>query len=116
MPSPLYASIMDWNRQQGDNERTELAHQVWDGTPWIVDAYVGRDSKDDRRDRDIRLWCHDRFGKESWPFSDVKRPGAWHFGGATINGWTWIGFDSEAKMLEFLAVWPAPEGVPGPNE
>jgi hypothetical protein len=41
--------------------------------------------------------------------------GRWLFGGATVDGWTWVGFDTEAAMSEFRAAWPPPSGVPLPG-
>lgn len=114
MASDLYRRVTAWNEQQGDAERLKLHHEVWDGTPWMCDAYVGRESRDDRRDREMRLWCRAELGDEAWPLHG--KPGRWHFGGATVDGWTWVGFDSEHHMRKFLAAWPRPEGVPPLHE
>lgn len=114
MASALYKSVSEWNEKNDLRGSLKLHHQVWDGTPWMCDAYVGRDSKDDRRDREMRIWCRDHFGPEAWPLHE--KPGRWHFGGATVDGWTWVGFDTEAAMCEFLSAWPTPEGVAPPND
>jgi hypothetical protein len=91
----------------GDPERNELMAQVWSGTPWMVDAYTG--SHDDPRQYEIIAWCREMFGPEAWPIHG--KPGQWHRGGATIDGWNWIGFATESQMQQFLERWPAPEGV-----
>lgn len=43
MPSELYNRITEWNEANNQNDSLRLHHQVWDGTPWVCDAYVGRD-------------------------------------------------------------------------
>ena len=88
---------------QGD----ELMHKVWDNTPWIIDCYTESISYHGRYQK-IRNWCVENFGNEAWPIHD--KPGNWTVGGATINGWTWIGFHTEKMMNEFLKQWPAPNG------
>lgn len=77
-------------------------HKVWDGTPWMVDAFTGR--FDDDRYHQIGQWLHDRFGREASPIH--KLPGTWHRGGATINGYTWLGFATEEMMTTFEEHWP----------
>ena len=108
MASALYHDIIAWNEKQGDAERTALAHRVWDGTPWMVDWYGGR--VDEARTRAMIEWCYEKFGEQAWWPSD--RPGAWQRGSATVDGWTWWGFDTEDKMREFMAAWPKPDDVP----
>lgn len=95
----------------GTSDRGDLQRKVWAATPWIVDAYTGRESLGEReRDYAIRQWLSDNLGPESWPFGKEPRDGRWFRGGATIDGWTWIGFASEADMQTFLAAWPQPNG------
>lgn len=89
------------------SDRDGLMREVWGGTPWMVDAYDGPDHEPRRRE--MLEWCLERFGPEAWPLHG--RPGRWHRGGATINGWTWFGFDTEEALAEFEAAWPAPDGV-----
>ena len=87
----------------------ELAHRVWDGTPWMVNIYTG--SHPDPRDRDILEWCYEEFGEQANPFGPEPQPGRWRRGSATIHGWTWYGFASQEDMEKFVAAWPTPEGV-----
>ena len=93
----------------GDQERADLVRKVWDGTPWMVDAYTGSWSTEPDRRMSMIEWCVDRFGPPAWPIHG--KPGRWQEGGVTIHGWTWFGFDTEDAMLAFVAAWPAPEGV-----
>lgn len=81
-----------------------LMHQVWDGTPWMIDAYTG--SCADDRFQEIREWCTAEFGPEAWPIHG--KPGRWYSGGATVFGWTWMGFETEEMMRRFIERWPAP--------
>ena len=113
MASDLFERITKWNEENSDAARLALHHLVWGGTPWVCDAYTGRDSKNDKRGREMRLWCRDRFGPDAWPLHG--KFGRWLFGGATVDGWTWVGFDTEAAMSEFRAAWPPPSGVPLPG-
>lgn len=53
---------------------------------------------------------NDTMGEQSWPFGQVAIYRRWFRGGATIHGWTWFGFATEADMQAFLAAWPNPEG------
>jgi hypothetical protein len=89
-----------------DDRFDGIMRQVWRGTPWIVDAYVG-DRCDGRR-REMWEWCSERLGVESWPFSENPRPGRWHSGSATVFGWQWWGFDTEAEMQAFAEAFPPP--------
>ena len=84
-----------------------LMHEVWDGTPWIVDAFTGPIDNYGRF-REIMDWCRCEFGDESWPIHG--KPGDWHCGGATVHGWTWIGFATEEMMQKFIDRWPSPSG------
>lgn len=84
---------------EDDRERMkDLMHKVWDRTPWMLDAYTGSCGAD--RWHEIVEWCTEQFGPEGWPIHD--RPGQWHMGGATIDGWTWIGFATEEMMNRFI--------------
>lgn len=91
-----------WIIGEGD----ALQMQVWQGTPWMTNAFTG--SSDDPRERQMLEWCWDQYGAEAWPFSDNPRPGRWKRGGATVFGWTWFGFSTEAEMAEFELAWPKP--------
>jgi len=84
----------------------ELMHKVWDGTPWMVDAFTGSTSTD--RYLEMVEWCREQFGPEAWPIHG--KPGNWHTGGATVFRWTWMGFRDEEMMRLFETRWPVPEG------
>lgn len=94
----------------GCPESNSLMARVWRPTPWMVDAFTGGVGED--RDREMIMWCADRFGQESSPIHGT--PGHWHRGSATVHGWTWYGFASEAMLREFLAAWPIPPGESPP--
>ena len=85
---------------QGDSG---LMHKVWEPTPWVVDVWTGGFSNNYTREQEIRRWCAERFGPECFVIGG--REGKWQRGGATIHGWTWMGFETEAMMNEFLAAW-----------
>lgn len=98
----LYGRIIQHAIDKNDAERLELAHKVWDPTPWVIDVFVGRHEED--TEHYIRQWCLNNFGKESWPIHD--NPADWYRGGATVNGWTWFGFKTEEMMQRFIDAWP----------
>ena len=100
--SELYRRAMAHYEQQGD--RPDLMHKLWDNTPWMVSAFVGQVGGD--RDEAMRQWCRDHYGPQAWPIHG--RPGEWHSGGATSQGWTWFGFATETMMTKFIEVWPLP--------
>lgn len=103
MSTDLYLSIIDFNAKRG-SEDLALAHEVWDMTPWVADVYDGPHNS--MRYRDMMMWCMERWGEQAWWPSGRK--GAWQRGGATVDGWTWWGFDAEDKMREFVEAWPVP--------
>lgn len=90
------------HQRQIANCDDELMHQVWDGTPWMVDAYTGSISNEGRY-REMMEWCRDEFGPEAWPIHG--KPGDWHCGGATVFGWTWMGFAAKDMMEKFIERW-----------
>jgi hypothetical protein len=98
----LYRRALSFNYD--DPKRGALMEKVWCGTPWMVDAYTGAPDTDRRHE--LMQWCRDQFGPEAWPIHG--HPGQWHSGGATVNGWTWMGFATEEQMRRFVARWPAP--------
>ena len=98
----LYRSALEFN--DDDPERKALMAKVWRDTPWMVDAYTG--SHDTDRRHDLMEWCREQFGPEAWPIHG--HPGQWHSGGATVDGWTWMGFATEEQMCAFIERWPAP--------
>ena len=77
-----------------DDERGALMAEVWTPTPWMESVFTGYG--DSERRREMREWCRERFGEEA--FIIAGKPGAWQFGLATIYGWNWIGFATEAQM------------------
>ena len=109
MPTALFDRTMAFDHD--DAQRAALMHKVWEPTPWMVDVYTGRCGE--AREYDMLRWCYDQLGDQSSPIHD--RTGRWHRGGATINGWTWFGFATEADMNLFLAAWPTPEDVMHPS-
>lgn len=105
MATELYRDTIAWADRNLDEGGVALQHTVWDGTPWMVDAFTGSIESD--RDYEIRKWCNEEFGPEARPIHGI--PGAWHRGVATVNGWTWIGFAEREMMERFVAAWPKPE-------
>jgi hypothetical protein len=63
MATDLYRRAMAYD--YGDAERAALMREVWDPTPWIIDAYTGCD--DGLRELQILRWCRNEFGDESSP-------------------------------------------------
>ncbi len=92
--SALYHRVME----QAD----DLMRKVWSGTPWMTEVYTER--CDSLLDGAIRDWCYEQYGPEAWPIHG--HAGKWHRGGATINGFTWFGFETEAMMNGFKAAFP----------
>lgn len=82
----------------------DLMHKVWGGTPWMVNAYTGNISNFGRYG-EIMDWCRERFGPEAFPIHG--KPGDWHSGGATVLGWTWMGFKTKQMMEQFCNAWPS---------
>ncbi len=80
-------------------ETDALSLQVWRGTPWMASLFT-----DDRR-RSIMDWMVARFGEPARPFGDDPTPGRWREGNATVFGWTWFGFSTEAEMIEAVEAW-----------
>lgn len=107
MATALYERMLAFNYE--DDERAALMRKVWDGFPWMVDAYTGGYAKDREREHDILMWCHEHIGEQASPIHD--RPGNWLRGSATIHGWTWMGFATQADMNRFLERWPTPDDV-----
>jgi hypothetical protein len=95
-----------------DNSHDGINRKVWSGTPWLTNAWTDSSSRDPERRRAMIDWCLQRFGEPAQPFGPAPTPGRWREGNATVMGWTWYGFATEAEMREFEAAWPAPEGKP----
>lgn len=102
MSTPLHQRMLTFDYGP-EPERVELMRKVWAGHPWIVDTYTGGYSNDRDREHEILTWCYENFGEQASPIHD--KPGAWYRGSATVNGWTWMGFTTEADMLKFAAHW-----------
>lgn len=98
-----------------DGPHGELSRKVWAGNPWIIDMYVGN-GHPDSRERDMILWCRDKFGDETQPFGDEPIYRRWRRGGATVYGWGWFGFETEADMKAFEEAWPPPSPTPSLTE
>ena len=100
MSTDLYKRTITFD--YGNDDRRELMKSVWSVTPWMVDCFTGSINSD--RERSIREWCLENIGPEAWPIH--RKLGDWQLGGATIHGWTWIGFATEAQMQSFLGAFP----------
>lgn len=105
--SPLFQrAIVEYDYKHLDND---LQLKAWSNTPWMIDVNVGCD-EDSRHigrsklEQKMQSWCLEQFGDEAWPIHD--RPGNWNRGGATIHGWVWYGFHTEAMMQQFMAEFP----------
>ncbi len=109
MATALYQRVIAFD--YGDAERSQIMQEVWLPTPWMIEVYTGRSGE--VRQYDIVRWCRETLGPESSPIHKII--GTWHRGGATVNGWTWFGFATEADMQRFQEAWPAPEGVARPD-
>ena len=99
----LFHRAIDLSMYDGDQERADLMREVWTPTPWVTDVYTGGLSHEFRREMEIREWCEERFGQEAFVIGG--RLGSWQRGSVTINGWSWMGFATEAMMSEFLSAW-----------
>lgn len=79
--------------------------QVWEGTPFMVDAFTG--SVGQPRWREMAAWLTEKFGPQAYPWGG--KAGRWFLGTATIHGWTWLGFDTQEALDEFTARWVTDE-------
>jgi hypothetical protein len=84
------------------DETSALMRKCWSVTPWVLDVFTG----DAARERQIIAWCYERYGRKASPIHGVE--GTWQRGNATIHGWTWMGFATDAQMREFESAWPSP--------
>lgn len=105
----FYADAMAYYEANVD-DGGELEHKVWDGTPFMVDWFTGPVAHE--RDLLMRQWCRHHIGDEAWPIHGKR--GRWHRGGATVYGWTWFGFETQAFLDAFMTAWPLPDGVAPP--
>lgn len=90
----------------GDAERNALMAHVWSSTPWMLNTKTGSmaDPEGIVAWQRIRAWCENNIGDEAFPIHG--RDGQWQFGGATVFGWTWVGFATEDQMRRFMAAFP----------
>lgn len=91
----IHAEIMQMN--SGECERDTLMRDVWGGFPFVFDVFTDRINSD--RDHDMRKFCRASFGREAF----LGKDGVWQRGGATVNGWTWFGFQREEDAQAFLS-------------
>jgi len=111
--TPLYRNIIEHG--QTSFAADVLTRKVWSNTPWVAHVYFGR-GNEERIDIEHKIlaYCTEHFGQEAWPIHD--KPGNWYRGGATVDGWGWIGFHTEETMLQFFAHMPnQPDATPGPT-
>lgn len=99
----MFSRMLGYN--YGSQEKSDLMRICWQPTPWMVDVYDSPPG-DDRKSRrqEIRHWCVEQFGPESWPIHD--RPASWYSGSATVYGWTWYGFATEEMLNRFMEQFP----------
>lgn len=102
MSTDLYERTIAYDK--GDQRGNDLMRKVWESTPWMVDAFTS--SCCEARYQEMTGWCRDNYGQDCWPIHG--RPGTWQTGGATVFGWTWFGFATEAQLNKFMAAWPNP--------
>lgn len=107
--TPRYHAIMDYWKD--DPEHLALEHKVWDPTPWVIairSPYPDSSSASFKAGDVDRLthmdWLYRNLGDESRPIHG--KPGDWQFGGATVDGETWLGFRTEEMMRRFIAFFP----------
>ncbi|WP_152621376.1 hypothetical protein [Bradyrhizobium japonicum] len=111
MSTPLHQRMLAFDH--GNAECAALMERVWRDTPWMVDVYSGGYSRDRDREHSILMWCYEQFGEQCSVIHG--RSGRWQRGSATIDGWTWFGFSTEAEMKAFVDRWPTPKGVSVPQ-
>jgi len=80
----------------------ELLKKVWSGTPWMIAVHTG--SPGSLQWEEITNWCKKKFGAEAWPIHG--KIGNWYCGGATIHGFTWLGFATEEMMKAYEDRFP----------
>ena len=104
MSTELYNRIMEYAKKRKREGSLELEQKVWNPTPWVVDVFMGKfDGYQNENEYDIRNYCTDNFGEQSWPIHD--KPANWYRAGFTVDGWTWIGFKTEEMMKKFIKDW-----------
>lgn len=83
----------------------EINHKVWDPTPWVINVKSGSEATEEgiMLWQTMRNWLINNLGPESQPIFGIK--GYWHRGSATVDGWTFIGFSSEALMISFMSAF-----------
>lgn len=98
----IYDKIM---RHAQEHDHEELAHQVWDNTPYIIDVNTGSFSTDEEHNRwhAMATWLRTNFGEEAWPIHGKQ--GNWCRGGAIVDGWRFIGFHTVEQAELFAKVF-----------
>ena len=84
---------------------------VWHRHPFMVNAYTGRGDEHYTRYLEMLHWLRETMGRESDIFAKPPVIRRYRTGGATIDGWTWIGFTNQYDMNRFNNRWPAPEKI-----
>ncbi len=100
MSNELHQKMLSHSREDAD--RGELMRRVWSPTPFMVDAFTGSIGNHNRY-REMMEWCREQFGSQCWPIHGDD--GVWQCGGATIHGWTWMGFSTLDQLNEFVERW-----------
>lgn len=101
--SDEYRKILEFN--YGDDDTSKLMRDCWGITPWVANVCT-RD-----REREISRWCHEQFGDEASFIHGIA--GKWQRGHATVDGWTWMGFETEELMRLFESAFPSPNPPDG---
>lgn len=97
----LYNKIISYD--YGNDELKSLMKKIWQGTPYVVNAYFGDfDEKNDRAEK-IRYWCVKNFGERNDFLRGIS--GNWTEGNVTILGYNWIGFKTKEQLDKFIEVW-----------
>lgn len=103
MATDLYRRTISFDYD--DEDRRKLMEKVWSVTPWMIDCFT--DGINSERERSIREWCYESIGPQAHPIHG--KDGDWQLGGATIYGWTWLGFAKEEQLKDFIAAFPDAE-------
>lgn len=99
--SPLWFETVAWAARRGFDDRSMSLIESWKETPYMVDARThGPDTVEWYQ---MMEWCYDKWGRQCSVIHSIE--GDWHCGGATIQGWTWMGFKTQYMLDEFKAKW-----------
>lgn len=97
----MATELYERNIVNNQGPHKELLLEVWSKTPWMIDVFT--DHVDSDQYRDMKEWCQKHFGNEARPLHG--KSGRWLRGLATVHGFTWFGFSTEAEMTQFQAAW-----------